>query len=159
MQEISLAKALQVKNRLAEYISKASSDVAANNSHIKGASVEVDVQAQWQRYCDLQERLVDLKDRISEANRPVQADIYRLAELKGRVSFLKTLPTTAGALREARYTRTFDETTETVEYEATIRKAEVDEQVRQFSIEIDNIQERLDGHNHQTRIEFDLGWM
>lgn len=158
MEKITLAKALQVKNRLVEYIAKASSDVTANNSRLKGSETEVDVEASYDRYCNLQERLVDLKDRISEANRPVQADIFRLAELKGRVQLLKALPTANGRVMEPRY-GLYDDNKEAIEYEAVYRKSQVDEQVRQISIEIDNIQERLDGHNHQSRIEFDTSWM
>ncbi|MBS1722849.1 MAG: hypothetical protein JSS66_07710 [Armatimonadetes bacterium] len=166
MQSITLAKALQVKNRLAEKISQTEATVRNNNSrvvlsgHGSSTSDDIDVEATFKEYVDLQARMVDLKDRISEANRPVQGTIFELAELKGRLVFLKTLNTKHGhEVAPGYHMYSEDGNVKTVEYSATLRKAFVDEQVRLLTNEIDDKQGTLDAHNHKVTIEFDLSWM
>lgn len=162
MKTITLSKALQVKNRLAEQITIAQKLVVDNNSRlvITGSESEVDVAESYKTYVELQGRMVDLKDRISEANRPIQAAIFELSELKGRVSMLKGLNTRHGkeAVTSSRY---FDEDSEvrTIEYVAIMRKQDVAEEIRRLQLEIDSRQEMLDNHNHKVTIEFDLDWM
>jgi hypothetical protein len=104
--------------------------------------------------------MVDLKDRISEANRPVQATIFELAELKGRVQMLKGLNTRKGKEFANSYSM-FDDSGEPkmVEYVAVLDKQFTAEEIRVLQNEIDSRQADLDRHNHQTIIEFDFDWM
>jgi hypothetical protein len=162
MQTITLSRALQVKNRLAEKIAVAQKLVQDYNSRVvvPGQEPEFDVKKVYQLYIELQSRMVDLKDRISEANRPVQATIFELSELKARVQMLKGLPTLNGKEFANVYSM-FGEDGEAkmVVYVAVLNKQFIAEEVRVLQNEIDSRQADLDRHNHQSTIEFDLDWM
>ena len=162
MQTITLSRALQVKNRLADEIATCQKVVHEYNSRLvlPGQEPELDVQEAYKLYIELQARMVDLKDRISEANRPVQATIFELAELKGRVQMLKSLPTRNGKEFANSYAM-FDNDGDAkmVEYVAVLTKTFLAEEVRVLQNEIDSKQADLDRHNHQTTIEFNLDWM
>lgn len=162
MQTMTLSRALQVKNRLAEKISNCQKTIQDYNSSIviPGQEPEFDVNHEYKLYVELQSRMVDLKDRISEANRPVQAMIFSLAELKGRVQMLKGLNTRNGKEFASSYSF-FDNEGEakTVEYTAVLTKQFVANEINTLQNEIDNCQSELDRHNHQATIDFDLVWM
>jgi hypothetical protein len=91
MAEITLAKALKVKNRLAGRLAKAQADIQAFNSVPEGQADQVNVPALMQAPEELVEALVSLKAAINEANREAQRDIYLLAEKKATV-LLAALP-------------------------------------------------------------------
>ena len=144
---ITLAKALKLKNRLAGRVAKLTADVQAHNSKQQGADT-VDVPALYARRAESVARLVDLKAAISQANRPIQRDIYALAEKKAEISLLAGLDTKHGTFKEGYAT------TDTV-YVAQLRKTEVDARTLALEAEIDAIQDKLDGFNHDTRLAID----
>ncbi len=162
MEQITLSRALQVKNRLAEKISSTQKNITENNSRMvfPGAIAEYDVEKLYDIYVELQGRMVDLKDKLSEANRPVQAIIFELAELKGRVQMLKALNTKNGKVISNHYAPIDDEGEyRTIEYSASITNAFVEKEIRTLENEIDTKQSELERHNHQTTIDFNLDWM
>ena len=91
--------------------------------------------------------LVAIKTAISHANAPIQEAIYRLAELRSTVAFLQRIDTTHGK----RPVRSLS--IEMVEYEAQIRSTEVDEMLRTYRRQIDDLQERIDVFNARTTID------
>lgn len=162
MQTITLSRALQAKNRLAEKISTCQKVIQDYNSRVlvPGQGPEFDVAEIYKLYVELQARMVDLKDRISEANRPVQATIFELSELKGRVQMLKGITTRNGK----EFTNTYamfgeDGEPKMIEYVAVLNKQFVTDEVRNLQNTIDSQQAELDRHNHHSTIEFDLDWM
>jgi len=88
LQEITLAKALRIKNRLAGRLAKVQADIEAYNSVPEGQAGQVNVPALMKTREELVEALVGLKTAINEANREVQRDIYDLAEKKATAQFL-----------------------------------------------------------------------
>src|SRR5215212_3392808 len=88
MAQITLAKALKVKNRLAGRLAKVQADIQAFNSVPAGQADQVNVPALMRAREELVEALVGLKTAISDANREVQRDIYDLAEKKATAQFL-----------------------------------------------------------------------
>lgn len=162
MQTITLSRALQVKNRLADKIATSQKLIQDYNSRvvIPDQVPEFDVSEVYGLYIELQARMVDLKDRISEANRPVQATIFELSELKGRVQMLKGLNTRNGKEYASAYSMFGDDgEAKVIVYHAALDKRFVADEVRVLQNEIDSRQADLDRHNHQTTIEFDLDWM
>jgi hypothetical protein len=145
---ITLAKALKLKNRLAGRVTKLTQDIQAYNSVQDGAE-SVDVRKRFADRSDLVARLAELKYAIYRANFPVQQAIFELAERKAEVALLNELPTKHGTYKEG-YPTTGD-----VTYVAQLRKAEVDDLVARREREIDALQDRLDGFNHETVIEVD----
>lgn len=149
MAQITLAKALKIKNRLVGRLAKVQTDIQVFNSVPVGQAGQVDVGALMRTRADLVEAVVTLKTAINDANREVQKDIYDLAEKKGAVEFLGGLATRHG-LQPPVYPSTIE-----VDYVAALKKADVDTQVALLEKEIDRLQDRLDQFNHERRIEVD----
>ena len=149
MAEITLAKALKVKNRLAGRLAKVQADIQAYNSVPEGQADQVNVPALMQTREELVEALVNLKTAINDANREAQRDIYDLAEKKATAQFLAGLNTRHGP-QPAVYLNTTE-----VSYVAALKKADVDGLVAGLEKEIDQLQDRLDQFNHDRRIEVD----
>ena len=149
MAEITLAKALKIKNRLAGRLAKAQVDIQAFNSVPEGQADQVNVPALVKTREELVGALVSLKTAINDANREAQRDIYDLAEKKGTVQFLAGVNTRHGPLPAV-----YPSTTE-VNYVAALKKADVDAQVARLETDIDQLQDKLDQFNHDRKIEVD----
>jgi hypothetical protein len=149
MADITLAKALKVKNRLAGRLAKAQADIQAFNSVPQGQADQVNVPALMQTREELVGALVGLKTAINDANREAQRDIYDLAEKKATAQFLGGVNTRHGPVPAV-----YPSTTE-VNYVAALKKADVDGLVARLEKDIDQLQDRLDQFNHDHKIEVD----
>jgi hypothetical protein len=149
LQEITLAKALKLKNRLAGRLAKIQEDIHTYNSVPEGQADQVNVPARMKTREELVGALVGLKTAINEANREVQRDIYDLAEKKATAQFLAGVYTRHGPQPPV-----YPSTTE-VSYVAALKKADVDVLVARLEKEIDQLQDRLDQFNHVHKIEVD----
>ena len=149
MAEITLAKALKVKNRLTGRLAKVQADIQAFNSVPEGQADQVSVLALMKTREELVGALVSLKTAINEANRGAQRDIYDLAEKKATAQFLAGVSTRHGPQPPV-YPSTIE-----VNYVAALKKADVDGQVARLETEIDQLQDRLDQFNHDRKIEVD----
>ena len=149
MAEITLGKALKVKNRLAGRLAKVQADIQAFNSVPTGQADQVNVPALLKTREELVGALVSLKTAINEANREAQRDIYDLAEKKAMAQFLAGVNT-----RHGPQPAVYPNTTE-VSYVAALKKADVDVLTAGLEKEIDQLQDRLDQFNHVHKIEVD----
>ena len=149
MAEITLAKALKVKNRLTGRLAKVQADIQAYNSVPQGQAGQVNVPALLKTRGEPVGALVALKAAINDANREAQRDIYLLAEKKATAQFLAGVPTRHGA-QPAVYPNTTE-----VNYVAALKKADVDGLLVRLEGEIDQLQDRLDQFNHDRRVEVD----
>jgi hypothetical protein len=149
LKEITLAKALKVKNRLTGRLAKVQADIHAFNSVPEGQSGQVDVRALMDNRAEFVDVLVALKTAINEANRESQRDIYDLAEKKATVQFLSGISTRHGAQPAV-----YPSTTE-VNYITALTKGEVDGLVARLEKEIDQLQDKLDHFNHVRKVEID----
>jgi hypothetical protein len=149
MAEITVAKALKVKNRLAGRLAKVQADIQAYNSVPAGQADQVNVPALMRTREELVGALVALKTAINDANREAQRDIYDLAEKKATAQFLAGVNTRHGPQPPV-YPSTVE-----VTYVAALKKADVDGLVAGLEKEIDQLQDRLDQFNHDHRIEVD----
>jgi hypothetical protein len=149
MAEITLAKALKIKNRLTGRLAKVQADIHAFNSVPAGQADQVNVLALIQTREELVGALVSLKTAINDANREAQRDIYDLAEKKATAQFLAAVNTRHGPQPPV-YPATIE-----VTYVAAVKKADVDALVARMESEIDQLQDRLDQFNHDHRIEVD----
>ncbi len=149
LQEITLAKALKIKNRLAGRLAKVQADVQTYNSVPQGQADQVNVPALLRTREELVAALVSLKTAINDANRPAQRDIYDLAEKKATAQFLAAVATRHGPQPPV-----YPSTVEVV-YVAALKKADVDGRVARLESEIDQLQDRLDQFNHDRTIAVD----
>ena len=142
---ITLAKALKLKNRLAGKIAKLTQTVQTYNS-TQEASERIDVRTAFTERADLVRRLTDLKHAIARANAPIQRDIFDLAELKAEVTLLTALNTKHGTFLEGY------PTAGQVTFVAQFRKADVDAMTDALEQRIDALQDKLDTFNAQTLV-------
>lgn len=147
MAQITLAKALKIKNRLVGRLAKVQADIQAFNSIPEGQAGQVDVPALIQNREALVEAIIELKTAINDANREVQRDIYTLAEKKATAQFLAGVSTRYGTQPPV-YPSTIE-----VNYVAALKKADVDAQVAGLEKDIDQLQDRLDQFNHDRKVE------
>ena len=141
----TIAKALKEKNKLTLEISQLQKRLNTHNSVIKGNSRPFDLVNTESELSDKIANLVLLKSSITKANQPIQEKIYKLAELKGLISFYKKMPVTEGKSSE-RFSN------ETLEYEVFFNEAIIFERVKKLEIEADAIQDELESFNHLTNI-------
>jgi hypothetical protein len=146
---MTLAQALKRKNRLAQAVGDARQRAAESNSVIKGNTPPFSVRDEMAASLAASESLVKLKAAISRANEPIQEDIYRLAEAKGHVTWLKALNVSQGRVAPIYGGEAMD-------YEAQIGAQERAELIAAAEARVDEIQNRLNLHTVQTVIEVDL---
>ena len=145
---ITLAKALKLKNRIAGKVAKLTQTVQTYNSTQQGAE-QIDVRAAFAERADLVARLTDLKATVARANAPIQKDIFELAELKAEVTLVAALNTKHGTVLEG-YPAAGQ-----VTYVAQFRKADVDAMTNALESRIDALQDKLDTFNAQTPVAVD----
>ena len=145
---ITLAKALKLKNRVAGKVAKLTQTVQTYNSTQESAE-RIDVRAAFAERADLVTRLTDLKAAIARANAPIQRDIFELAELKAEVTLVAGLNTKHGTVMEGY------PTAGQVTYVAQFRKADVDAMTNTLEARIDALQDKLDTFNAQTLVPVD----
>lgn len=146
MPQISLAKALKLKNRLAGRLNKVQQDIQTYNSVLTEQVGTVDVPALCKVRDEIADNLVSLKTKIVFGNAEIQGDLIRQGELKSKLTWLATLETRDGKERHG-YQNT------EVTWTASIKKKDVDAETKKLEAEIDAIQDKLDSYNHTKKIE------
>ena len=145
--QITLAKALKLKNRLAGRLAKVQSDIQLYNSVLK-EQVEgrVDIAALCLAQREIQECLIGLKTKIIFSNAEIQETLIRLGETKALLTFLATIPVRDGQERHG-YQNT------EVTWVAVVKKSDIDRDQKKLEAEIDAMQDKIDGFNHTVRME------
>jgi hypothetical protein len=150
--QISLAKALKLKNRLAGRLNRVQEDIRQNNSVLLEQRDQIDVQKMLTQQDALSEYLIELKTKIAFANNEIQERLIRMGEFKSKLTWLSSLPTRDGIERHS-YQNT------ELTWVATIKKADVDAQTKTLEALIDQIQDEVDGYNHTKKIEVPQGML
>lgn len=146
-EKMTLSRALRYKKRVIETIRRLETDVQENNSRVEGETRDADPDLCLKRRASWVKHLVDLKLKIQEATRPIQRLVLELAETKAEISFMQRISTVSG-MHRPRYR---DETA--VNYEAVIRKPQIDATIIALQDRIDSLQTQIDNHNAETTIE------
>lgn len=146
--EISLARALKLKARLAGRLAKLDSDFENYNSLPAGTD-RPDLKVLYVERNALVARIVELKVALNAVNQSMQRTIFELGEAKSLVALLSRTSTKHGKVVEGY------QGTET-EYTAQFRKGDVDREVRRLEGVIDRLQEQLDAFNHRAQIGIDV---
>ena len=149
--KINLCRALKLKNRLASRLARLDSLITEYNSSVED-NREYDVRQLYKTRMVLAEHLVQLKVQITDANRPMQRQIFEVAECKSLCSTLSRVDTQHGPRSTG-----FGEPVQ--RYVAQFRKADLERETRKVEREIDRLQDELDQFNFKTRIEVPLIWL
>ena len=140
---MKLAKALKQKNRLAGEVAQLKELLTQQNSRSTKQKFDYDNHEVLTNLRAKIDELVATKAAIGAANAEVYPKIFRLAELKGLATALKTLSTKEGVYAESLgYAQSVE-----VEYVAQIKKSEVDKLVGDLENEIQELQDALDEFN------------
>lgn len=148
--KLTLTKALQLKNRIAEKLSKVSSNIRNNNSGIADRTKTVDVQAAMIKRDRLVKAMVSLKTALQKANTPIFEHIFMNAERRSTIAFLSSLPTQEGP--QERMIR-FGAEERMLNFTSEIKQSEVEEMISTLETELDEAQEIIDRHNYSVSID------
>lgn len=142
---MNVRQALKLKTKLISEIRELEEIVKSHNSKPEGAPQRYDIESILSKIREKIETLTDLKTKIHTANLPAYSKIFKMAELKSHITFLKKIPTEEGKVG-GRFGS-----------ESTVRTVVLDdrkvrEKVKEIESMIETLQEELDLHNGKTQI-------
>jgi len=147
--KITLARALKEKNRIKREMSRLQKIIQSHNSQLadKWQSPYV-IKDVLLRYSQLKDNLIYLKTKIQEANIPIYGFIFQMSEARSMIDWLSSLDTRDGK-HESPYNDSINE------YRAQINRQELDEILRELTLRIDELQDKIDEFNHTTKIDIE----
>ena len=149
--QVSIARALKEKNRVAGRLAKAREIIQQENSKDKSLPRRVDVEATYAEAKMLEARLVAIKSAIAQANNPIVAKIIELDELKSEIAFLNGLNVKEGRFEEVSYGNKIVR-----DSEAVVGQARVLAEVAELQKRADVLQDALDEFNASTKVEIEI---
>jgi hypothetical protein len=149
MAQVTLTKAMKVKNRLAGRLARLTAEIQQANSVIEGQR-QPDVLALWRQREEMVAHLVKLKTALALATSRIQALLLDMQEKKATIALLQGLNTRDGDSGQVHYG-----TTQKVIYRAAIKQDNVKEWVERLEHEMDALQDQVDAYNAQTKIDLD----
>ena len=149
--QVSIARALKEKNRVAGRLAKAREIIQQENSKDKSLPRRVDVEASYVEAKMLEARLVAIKSAIAQANNPIVAKIIELDELKSEIAFLNGLNVKEGRFEEVSYGNKIVR-----DIEAVVGQARVLAEVAELQKRADALQDALDEFNASTKVEIEI---
>lgn len=154
--QITLSRALRLKNRLTNRINKVWSEISSNNSVLGNTLRTIDVEQRFGLYNKLLGLLIQLKSGIAAATAPIQEKLITLSEKRSYCSVLRALPVKEGAdYHDHTYRMALmDEksTTNVPTYSAILTAQRVETLIGQTEREIDALQDAIDTHNATVRV-------
>lgn len=143
--EITLAKALKLKNTLVRDLNQLNSRFLTNNSFLKGNTPKYNVLDVAKELGETREKLVALKSAIQVANINIVDKLILLGELKNYVSSLNSLQTQEGEVTSYHQNQNNF-------FECTINQLEKDKMVAAVQKQIDDLQDEIDVFNATHKI-------
>ena len=151
--EITLAKALKLKKRLAKNVSKLDREIARTNvTLVDNEEFESDVRALLKLRHKIVEDIVALKMAIYKANELIQNDIFVMAEFRGLLATIQRLDTKQGVTVDGMHYASTDK----LEYKAQLSSADVTSIVGDLERKLDELQDKVDAHNATTKVNVSL---
>jgi hypothetical protein len=149
--EITLAKALKLKNKLVREMGQHYTKFSMYNSHQDDQKMNFDPKAEYTIWRTKSAELVKLKTAISGGNQAINEDIIKMGELKSLISNLQGVATREGVeIRESRWENKPDVK---ITYVAFMNDKGIADTIKELEQEIEACQDRIDKHNHTTTIK------
>ena len=145
---VSLARALKEKNRIAGRLRKAQELVKKENRKVAGSPRAVDVAATLAEAERLSALLAAVKAAIAKANDGIVASIVELEEVKSMIAFLGSVNTDDEVEVERDYRGTVER-----RWDVTLRQPEIEAKTTALQERADALQDKLDEYNAVTRVE------
>ena len=155
MAKATIAKALNVKNRLVGEKNRLYSLVMANCSRLETQKCNYDVKQLWADYETTIVKLVAVKTAIAKANVNIYDKIYNIAELKSKAAQLAQLNTDESEHQEMNYNRVTGETTKGAVTKRVVlfKDSEVVGQIKAIEEQISKLHDEVTAYNYTTEIE------
>ena len=150
---MTLAQALKVKNRLQERINRLRQWIVDENSILAENERSGDIEEALDDLLCLEEKLLELKTAIAEANVPMIPTLQEMNLIRERLRFWGTVPTDTGLVPER---RSLLSDSSPLEYEAYLTKADIEHRVRAGERLLASLQDKLDAFNARTEINVDV---
>ena len=144
---MNIKQALKEKNKLAKKITDLMGRTEKYNSVDNGAIRSYDPKESLLSAIETMEQLISLKTSLHLANVNVYEKIFRMAEYKSFIKYLRGLSCIEGALVVSRYGETSNRQMTTV-----ITEVERDQMIENYESMIDELQSELDAYNATTHI-------
>ena len=145
---VSLARALKEKNRIAGRLRKAQELVKKENRKVAGSPRAVDVVATLAEAERLSALLAAVKAAIAKANDGIVASIVELEEVKSMIAFLGSVNTDDEVEVERDYRGTVER-----RWDVALRQPEILAKTTALQERADALQDALDEYNAKTRVE------
>lgn len=153
--KITLSKALSLKKRLVGEIDRLGKIISANNSwRVENGSTYDIVNDVYPKYLKAKDDLSRIKTAINAANHPIQAGIFKLAELKDTIVTLKKIEPKKGKHFES--TSKYGSESVEINFDCAFDRKTLDNMIVTIQDEIDELQSELDAFNAVNHIDFDL---
>jgi hypothetical protein len=144
--QVTLAKALKERSRLAGKLKRNFELINKENSKISGSQRSFDMHELHTECFHLHDQLTQLKKIIAKANAPIADKLVEMDELKSMISYLRNVNTTIGWQSQGY-------NTEKVCFEAILGSAELTAEADQLQKRAEQIQDELDEFNALTKVE------
>ena len=145
---VTLARALKEKNRLAGRLAKARQLVKKENRKVAGSPRSVDVAAALAEAERLSELLAQVKAAIAKANDGIVATIVELEETKSMLSFIGSIPSDEDVEVERDYRGTVER-----RWEVSLRTPDLLAKANALQKRADALKDALDEYNATARVE------
>jgi predicted ribosome quality control (RQC) complex YloA/Tae2 family protein len=151
--KVTLRKALRIKNKLAGEIARLQEIIKNNNSQIKGRNYSYDSnQVLGNELLPVFENLIEVKSKIAKANVAIYDKVFRIAELKSMVVFLRGVDTTDGLDTKSNRGYLAQEEKE-VWKTATLKDIDIQSLIQEMENQIETLQDEVDAFNAAQEIE------
>lgn len=152
---ISLAKALKIKNRLVGELANLQQTARQHNALPIESRGEKSVRLDkvWEELQKVSNRLVELKSKIAVATAPITPLLVDLAETKGTIAFLESLPIKEGK-EDTQIGYGVNSSLKTVVWNSFVDEAQKSKLIKENKERIDSLQDQIDEFNAVTKIDF-----
>jgi hypothetical protein len=147
---MNLSQALKQKNRLAGELVRQQQILQRENARRSDSVSTVDREAVFEKILSLSDQLGELKGAITQANVNIYPALERMAELKGRIAYLGTLPKRDG---EEITSVGYNQEKLTYKWDSFITQERSDEMVAELQEQINELQDEVDAYNATTEID------
>ena len=149
MSEVTLSKALNVKTKLAGRVSHIGNLISNLNSTRSDVKQNFDVKVLFAEYEAKTLQLGQVKAVIAKANASagIFDIIYEMAELKSKISFLRSLNT-----REGEESVPYSNPPKSINYVAFLNDATVESMALDLETKIEDLQDKITYLNQTTKV-------
>jgi hypothetical protein len=151
----TIAKALNVKNRIVGDKNRVLSLISANSSRLVTTKSNYEVKELWAQYEGLVDKLVLVKSAIAKANVNIYEKIYRISELKSKAAQMSQISTDETPQVEMIYNRVTGETSKgaTTERLVLFTDKVLSDKLKEIEAEIAKLHDEVTAYNYNTEIE------